>query len=614
MDSENFYFDKDQNKNIETENDKASKEKNEGENIETEKEILIIEKARKLALNWAHWDNDVRGVDTEGQFPQQKYPEPKARLALPKNGKCLYVEEGNRKNNPVAFFNPDADFTRLRSIVFLPKNAPVGKDILVILENLEKKDKTGPVMYQGKPTNGHVEFWQDDENGSASLYRVHFNWKLEAEKENVESLDKKISLHTDKIIEKQFTMDNNDSVVNEEITHERIDISSGYPVHKQPGHKESYAHKILGFGSSISDWKDLFSVEHSPDEDVKILLRYNDKEEKTQQISLKWKDAPQWWKQMYEKEYPVCECGHYRFNVKKYAECENCRWKKKSETDDNENILKHYRSGELEIDDNGYYYFLAKRKIDEDSGKSQEDYLDFSTLEKGVHNKKFEPQKEITINISIPFKYEGRSFPPNIKMRRKLKLEDNTIDKNQATEKSESDEFTWENLKSCEDTDYIIEDVTKDVMTFLSFLTKRDSDFKNGNLELEIIDGAYADGGGNMYFDIKAGEKKLIGMFGKYGEEKEEWEIRSDLENTLEKGNFPHKITYMDKEFPIGSKIVITEGEHGESNTPSPEGEGWEKLKDLQFSGGSSTHTTVGRWETAWVKVPKTNPVKNKTI
>ena len=283
----------------------------------------IIQMARELALRWANWNNNLRRILTSGPRPfppEDEYPEPPVRLVLPANGKCLFVQEGD-KGGPIGSFNPTPGYGGDR-IVFLSRQAPVGKDILVVLQEIEgKKDRRGFEMYRAMPGGGYVDLWSDKQDGTAVLYRVHFNWLLEAEK--VDAVDE-MDLDTDRVIETAFSLDDNRPVLHKENVCERIDVSAGYPVYKQPGRKERVSLEIARFEADVYGWGNIFSVVHSSDERVAFKLYYGDGKDYTY-ISSDWGQMPEWWRRMYDARYPVCQCGRARIDARKHAECEACR-------------------------------------------------------------------------------------------------------------------------------------------------------------------------------------------------------------------------------------------------------------------------------------------------
>src|SRR3989344_198600 len=98
----------------------------------------------------------------------------------------LQVQEGNKPGQPIGSYSPSR---RSFYLVFLPGNAPVGKEVKIRLVDTGKQDKRGSALFRGEPAPvEYTERWKDNGDRTATRDTISTDWLgVQAEEGEVET-------------------------------------------------------------------------------------------------------------------------------------------------------------------------------------------------------------------------------------------------------------------------------------------------------------------------------------------------------------------------------------------------------------------------------------------
>lgn len=236
---------------------------------------------------------------------------------------------------------------RSSSIVFFPRdNQPeAGKIVRVILVPL-KEDSRGNMMYRGNPAPSIPgEQWVDNADGTASCWETSIDWLGNAvpyQKISDQQLQsRKLLVRTTACYEFLWGKDLTDSqIVEKKINHFSLQTESCYNNENGSGidwqetgeEEEALTDEILTI-SSIEIRKDCGLPASSArwslvyDDECSIYLNCSFSNDNKNSGWHKWDTLPNWLKDQFQNDYPVCACGRERTEKWNdgYSKCRICR-------------------------------------------------------------------------------------------------------------------------------------------------------------------------------------------------------------------------------------------------------------------------------------------------
>lgn len=261
----------------------------------------------------------------------------------------LQVQEGNKPGQPIGSYTVGR---RMHHLVFLPSDAPVGKEVRVRLVDTGRKDVRGNALYRGVPVQ--IEYsnrWKDNGNGTGSKVTIAKNWLLqeweegECEKKELvansprpdratkivrHKVDFGTSLATATVLE--------ETVVSTPLMDERVDNTQpGGFIWVEVGKREMVEKSDRFAVSRFADTRQFrldLNIKLNWDGDWPFQLAayfVRDGSEIWVAESTTWGKLPAWVQTQFQAEWPVCSCGRERVamaqghKVDDYPKCSKCR-------------------------------------------------------------------------------------------------------------------------------------------------------------------------------------------------------------------------------------------------------------------------------------------------
>ena len=265
----------------------------------------------------------------------------------------LLVQEGNKPGQPIGSYTVGK---RMHHLVFLPSNAPVGKEVRVRLVDTGRKDIRGNALYRGVPVQ--IEYsnrWKDNGDGTGSKVTIAKNWLLqeweegECEKKELvansprpdratkivrHKVDFGTSLATATVLE--------ETVVSTPLMDERVgNTQPGGLIWVEIGKSEVVEKsdlfaifRLCEVNSQLRHfrageplrlvWGDDWSFQ------VGVLFTRVGSEAGANE-SFKWRELPAWVQAQFQADWPICSCGRERvvlaqgLKTDEYPKCSKCR-------------------------------------------------------------------------------------------------------------------------------------------------------------------------------------------------------------------------------------------------------------------------------------------------
>lgn len=253
----------------------------------------------------------------------------------------LQVQEGKKPGEPIASYFVGTGKRSTSYLVFMPKTAPIGQNVRVVLRDYGRIDKRGYSLFTAYPAAPELSTrWKDNGDATISQVQISTDWLMvetEVEVLEIRCKEKKEGppRTKDNFSVKWGTNLETTFLVNHQIKVYSLfeeEVVEGEVTWKMYGEREeAILPPITTPITSILTINPAWSYQKLqatfPPDTLLILsinwegARYGLEYRQT------WEAFPQWWKDKHDADYPVCTCNRQRHEKQAdgYAKCEQCR-------------------------------------------------------------------------------------------------------------------------------------------------------------------------------------------------------------------------------------------------------------------------------------------------
>jgi len=233
-----------------------------------------------------------------------------------------------------------------RSIVFMPKGTPIGKQVCVRLIELAKKDSRGRTMYRAEPgPSAYLERWRDNGDGTASNVAFERDWLFEEHEVEVLETRTFVTREGTPTTRSDYRIAWGNSLVTSVVEDHQVAViptEQEYvfnnlllwkKVSERTEPRPMFRFPITELRiSNMSDWWIAkYEVIWNPTLSIlvqDIFFQTSGGQVLRTSLNTTFGDMPDWWKREQEAKFPVCSCGRKRRDAQTpdgYVKCEQCR-------------------------------------------------------------------------------------------------------------------------------------------------------------------------------------------------------------------------------------------------------------------------------------------------